>query len=316
MLVRRLSEHGHEVTVKDRQGLEADLDSGKGSFASASSHGRRTRHARVQDDVAIDLAPYRSRRGDSILKLSELGRRLVLISSCDVYRAFSRLWMTEPGPLEPLPLTEESPLRSEPLAANRVASQWLSSIDVERVARTSGLPVTILRLAGLYGPGDQLHRFFRYVKPSEDQRSFILLEEHHARWRWSRIFIENVVAAIALSVEATDASGRIYNVAEPDAYSESEWARRIGDVMGWPGEIVALPERVLPAPLRPNFDYRQHFVIDSTRIRRELGYTEVINETDALRAAIDWELRNPPDPGPALFYDEEDQALDAYRSTS
>jgi nucleoside-diphosphate-sugar epimerase len=124
MLVRRLSEHGHEVTVKDRQGLEADLDSGKGSFASASSHGRRTRHARVQDDVAIDLAPYRSRRGDSILKLSELGRRLVLISSCDVYRAFSRLWMTEPGPLEPLPLTEESPLRSEPLAANRVASQW------------------------------------------------------------------------------------------------------------------------------------------------------------------------------------------------
>src|SRR5262249_62099847 len=39
-------------------------------------------------------------------------QRLVMISSCDVYRAYGRLTKAEPGPPEPTPLTEDAPLRS------------------------------------------------------------------------------------------------------------------------------------------------------------------------------------------------------------
>jgi hypothetical protein len=38
--------------------------------------------------------------------------RLVAASSGDVYRAYGRFTGIEPGPIEPMPLTEEFPLRS------------------------------------------------------------------------------------------------------------------------------------------------------------------------------------------------------------
>ena len=40
-----------------------------------------------------------------------LARRSVVISSADVYRAYGRFLGMEPGPIEPTPLTEESPVR-------------------------------------------------------------------------------------------------------------------------------------------------------------------------------------------------------------
>jgi len=44
-----------------------------------------------------------------------LARRLVVLSSMDVYRAAGVLHGSEPGPLQELPLTEDSTLRSRPL---------------------------------------------------------------------------------------------------------------------------------------------------------------------------------------------------------
>ena len=41
-----------------------------------------------------------------------LARRVVVVSSQDVYRAYGRLIGIEPGPPDPVPLDETSPLRS------------------------------------------------------------------------------------------------------------------------------------------------------------------------------------------------------------
>ncbi len=41
-----------------------------------------------------------------------VARRVVAISSQDVYLAYGRLTGLEPGPAEPVPLTEHSPLRT------------------------------------------------------------------------------------------------------------------------------------------------------------------------------------------------------------
>ena len=43
------------------------------------------------------------------MPLRGVARRLVVISSQDVYRAYGRFHGKEPGPLEPLPVTEDSP---------------------------------------------------------------------------------------------------------------------------------------------------------------------------------------------------------------
>lgn len=71
-----------------------------------------------------------------------IAARAVVISSSDVYRAFGRLWRTEPGPPDPVPLTEESPLR-ERLSPDGLAYDK-TGVE-EELAGDGDLPVTILR---------------------------------------------------------------------------------------------------------------------------------------------------------------------------
>ena len=48
--------------------------------------------------------------------------------------------------------------------------------------------------------------------------------------------------------------------------------------------MVVVPEQESP------LDYRQHLVMDSSRIRKELGFVEVTPEEEALRRTIAWEV--------------------------
>jgi nucleoside-diphosphate-sugar epimerase len=103
-------------------------------------------------------------------------------------------------------------------------------------------------------------------------RPAIVLDQALADFRWLRGYVEDVAHALVLAVQRSAAAGRTYNVAYPVTYTEAEWVREIGRVVGWQGEIVALPASQLPESLRRDrFDYRQHFEVDSSRIRTELA---------------------------------------------
>lgn len=62
---------------------------------------------------------------------------------------------------------------------------------------------------------------------------------------------------------------------------------------------------------RDRFDYRQDFVVDSSRIRAELGYAEQVEFDEALRRTVAWERANPPNELKPEDYDYEDAALAA-----
>ncbi len=55
----------------------------------------------------------------------------------------------------------------------------------------------------------------------------------------------------------------------------------------------------------------QHLVADTTRIREELGYGELVSQDEALRRTIAWERAHPPDEvDPGRFdYAAEDAVL-------
>ena len=40
-------------------------------------------------------------------------------------------------------------------------------------------------------------------------------------------------------------------------------------------------------------NYEHHSVVDTTRIRAELGYMEVVPQEDALRRTVEWQWANP-----------------------
>jgi nucleoside-diphosphate-sugar epimerase len=234
-----------------------------------------------------------------------MARRLVVISSQDVYRAFGRTNRQESGPPDPLPITEDSPLResrypyrADPPRSPDDPEYWkdlYDKIPAERIVMSEPeLPCTILRLPAVYGPGDVQYRHFSWLKRMKDRRPVILLDEAEAKWRWTYGYIDNVASAIALVVRDERASRRIYNVGEEVALSLEERVRLVGQLAGWRGRIVLAPQGRLPEALKWNINTEQDVVVDSSRIRREPGYQEVVPLDEAMRRTVAWEGDNPP----------------------
>ena len=310
-VVRHLVDRGHEVTIFHRGETEAELPSSvrhvHGDFSDLKE--RLPELSEPAPDVVIDMVPYIAKSGGhGVLQFTGIARRGLVLTSCDVYRAFARLWRSEPGEPDPLPLAEESPLRAKSAPDRGSIQVDFDNVEVEEEVRCTDLPVTCLRLPATYGPGDAQHRLYEYVRRMDDGRSAILIDERFADWRWVRGYVEDVGRAIALAATDERASGRVYNVAQPETYSERQWARIIADAHGWEGEIVALPPEALPESMRWDYDARQEFVVSSERIRSELGYEEVVPVIEGLRRTIEWERANPPD-AVSIDYAAEDEAL-------
>ena len=327
-VVRRLVERGHEVVVFHRGRTRADLPTGvvhqDGDRADLESH--RDDFVRLAPEVVLDVCPMTERDARSLMTTFRgIARRVVALSSGDVYRAHGLIHRKEEGPLEPTPLAEGAPLRQRlyPYRGEtpRVADdpmRWIDDYDkilVERaVMGDTSLPGTVSRLPMVYGPGDHAaHRLFPYLKRMDDGRPAILLEEVRARWRWARGYVEDVAEAIVSTVLDDRATGQIYNVSEPDALTEAEWVRTIGRAVGWSGVVVTLAEDHLPPRYRISANFSQHLDYDTTRIRQELGFHERLSRAEALERTIEWERAHPPTAiDPQDFdYDAEDVALSA-----
>jgi nucleoside-diphosphate-sugar epimerase len=59
--------------------------------------------------------------------------------------------------------------------------------------------------------------------------------------------------------------------------------------------VVAVPEDRLPQHLDWGLNTEQHWFVDTTRIRQELGYAEEIPREEALRRTVAWERAHPPE---------------------
>jgi nucleoside-diphosphate-sugar epimerase len=315
-----LERQGHEVIVFHR-GTRPAANQILGDRNRLGDHAPALRAA--APDVVVDLILSSGAQARELMRVCRGATgRVVALSSGDVYRACGVLHGSEAGPLEPVPLTESSPLRTrlqtyppERIRMLQHVFGWLDDeydkIPVEReILADPQLPGTVLRLPMVYGPGDPLRRFLPVVKRVDDRRPAILLEERQARWCGPRGYVENVAAAIALAAIDARASGRIYNVGEEECPTELEWARRIAAAAGWSGQFVTLPADRMPPHLVMPGNLDQHWTTDTTRIREELGYREPVMQADAIRRTIDWERATPAPPTtPGFDYGAEDAAL-------
>jgi nucleoside-diphosphate-sugar epimerase len=317
-LIRELTAAGHQVLLFHRGEHEPELPARHvhGDFAQFDRHLGALRE--FEPEVVIDMLAVRARDAQRVGAFASSARRAVVLSSADVYRAFGRIWRSEPGPPYAVPLTEDAPLRE------RVLDAEYDKLCVEAALRELDMPVTVLRLTGVHGPGDFQHRLWSYVKRMDEGRPAILLDETLASWRWARVYVEDAAHATALAATTESAAGWTFNVAAETAMREAEWVGYIGRSVHWRGEIVSAPSVFLPEYLREDsFDLRQDYVVDSTRIRRELGYQEIVDEAEAMQRTIAWERANPPGPGhphpdfvDRFDYESEDDALARIRHAS
>jgi nucleoside-diphosphate-sugar epimerase len=309
-IVRGLVSRGHCVCVFHRGKTERAPLAGvlhlHGDFATLPQRLDDIRG--FEPDVLVDVVPFHDKGGHGFAHFEAIVERAVVVTSGDVYRAFARLAGSEPGPPDPVPLTEESPLRTKP-SPDLTADVAFDNVEVERAASCSRMPVTVIRAPVIFGPDDPYRRLRPHIQRMDDRRPAIVVDARLARWRWSRGYVENVAAAVVLAATNPVAAGRTYNVAPVETLTETEWIRAIGQACGWEGAIIAAPAEALPKSLRAGIDAAQDIVLDSTRIRSELGYAEPIALTDALRETVAWERANPPAPSPQVDYAAEDAAI-------
>ena len=334
-VVRQLAHAGHPVAIFHRGEHETDLP-----VDVRHIHGDRDQMIKqrreidaFRPEVVVDMRAMTEAQARSVAEaVRGIARRLVVVSSMDVYRAYGRLHGTEPGPPLTPPFDEDSPLR-EKLYVYRehtpsVIAQrppWMDDYEkilVERVAmQDPRLAGSVVRFPMVHGERDAQRRFYRIWKRIVDGRRAILLSTKDAAFRSSRTHVDNAAHAVAAVATDDRASGRVYNVAEPDALTWSEWALLVGKQMSWGGQLVIRPSDELPPHLRdarPDI-WDHHLVADTTRIRRELGYREVVSREEGLRRALAWYAENPPEDAKAaasVDYDAEDAALVTIRGAA
>lgn len=194
--------------------------------------------------------------------------RIVVLSSGDVYRAYGRFAGTEPGPIEPTPLAENSPLRDclfpyrGSAASADELNYWYDKILVERaVLSRKDLPGTVLRLPKVYGPEENSDLATVYGFRRQPQ------------WRWTHGHVENVAEAITCAVADPRAANNIFNVGEAHTPTTAE-------------RLARLPDRRAAVADVDGKNFEQDIAFDTSKIRRELDFTEAIDEVRAMSACV------------------------------
>jgi nucleoside-diphosphate-sugar epimerase len=298
-VVRDLVGAGHRVALFHRgQTTAADLPA-----PAIQIHGERQRlddfvsaFQSFAPQIVLDMCAYTERDARlAVQTFRGLADRLVCLSSMDVYRAYGLFRRLETGTPNRQPFDEDAPLRGVLYPYRALAKKPndllydYDKILVEQVVMNEpDLPGATLRLPQVYGPNDKQHRLGGYLDRMDNGQD-VLLDEAKATWRWTRGYVEDVAFAIVLAVTNKKAAGRVYNVGERQAQTESDWVKKIGQVAGWRGGVKTAPKAALPPGLVEPYDWRHDLAANTSRIRDELGYAEVISPEEAVQRTVAWE---------------------------
>ncbi|MEM7552557.1 MAG: NAD-dependent epimerase/dehydratase family protein [Cyanobacteria bacterium P01_A01_bin.84] len=304
-VIRHLINMGHDVTVFHRGKTKAEFpDAVNHIFGDRSNlKSFKSEFEKLSPTVVVDMIAYTEEDATTTMNTFKgIAQRVVTISSIDVYRAYGVILGRESDVVS-VPLTEDSPLRSSYYPFRDMPQRPLNAptdyekIFVEKVVMSEPeLPGTIIRLPMVYGYKDPLNRFQPYLQRMDDKRPAIILEESIAKWRGSYGYVENIGFAIALAATNEKAKGRIYHVAEEKTLSESDRITKIAELVGWEGNLIFLSQKELPADWKLMLNTQQEWFVDSTRIRQELGYQEIVPLNEALYETVKYLRQHSPIP--------------------
>jgi nucleoside-diphosphate-sugar epimerase len=165
-IVRRLLAQGHQVTVFRRGSGIANLPEGVGVIVGDRNRleASAVEFSYLRPDVVVDVIAFTEGQAKGLMgAFSGIAKRIVVLSSGDVYRANDLLFRRIPGTFDPTPLNELSPLRDRLYPYRGIpvppieGFSWddYDKVLVERTVMSNAeLPGTVLRLPMVYGPGD------------------------------------------------------------------------------------------------------------------------------------------------------------------
>jgi dTDP-glucose 4,6-dehydratase len=189
------------------------------------------------------------------------------ISTCEVYGDL---------PLDSAEsFSEESPYRPRtPYNASKAAADHA----VRAYHETFGLPVTITNCSNNYGPRQFPEKLVPlFVTNALDDLELPLYASTANRREW--LHVDDHCRAVEL-VLLQGRVGETYNVGSGVERSIEEIADLVLELTGKPAAMKTI------VPDRPGHDRR--YLLDSSKLRRELGWEPEIDFEDGLRATVEW----------------------------
>jgi len=186
----------------------------------------------MQDDPQYPLAPYREVNTCGTLNLARQAaaggvRRFVFVSSIKVN-----------GEGRITPYTEtDTPVPEDAYAR----SKWEAEQGLRQVAAETGMDVVILRPPLVYGPGVGAN-FLRLMQMIDRGWPLPLGAIHNHR---SVLYLGNLIDAILLCLDHTDAAGQTFLLDDGKPVSTPELIRAIANAMHRPARLLPVPPPLL-----------------------------------------------------------------------
>jgi len=263
----------------------------------------------------VCVATYGRLRATAAVTAGRVGR-FVSVGGAPAYRGYMNPGLSEPAGL-PVPLPEHAPLVERPEEDEKGY----------RIARTEQAvfehhpAATHFRYPYVYGPYQLMPREWCIVRRIRDGRRRIVVPDggltlHHYG------YAGNVAHAVLLAVDRPEASaGQVYHCADEEVLTLRQVVEIVAAALDERLEIVSIPWE-LAAPARPLVMHplTTHRIFDLTKLKRDLGYRDVLPAREALAKTARWLMANPLEPGgieeqvltDPFDYPAEDRLLEAW----
>lgn len=176
----------------------------------------------------------------------------------------------------------------------------------------------------VYGPYQLIPREWCIIRRILDKRPHLIVADGGLTLA-THGYAANLAHAVLLAVDQPEASaGQLYNCGDETQLTLRQIIEVIANAMDHDLDIVSMPgELALPARPYLMFESSHHRVVDLTKIKTQLGYTDRYPVEEALRKTVAWYLEHPPERGGEIDkrlqdpfnYEDEDRLIAAYRDS-
>ncbi|WP_456794038.1 hypothetical protein [Bradyrhizobium sp. USDA 4506] len=189
----------------------------------------------------------------------------------------------------PIPAAEIEPaVQAEADADGRFA--WRIA-ETEREIIALHPSATILRYPIIYGPNQLVPVEWCLVRRALDRRPFIILPDGGLRMI-TRGYSVNMAQAVLCAVDRPQESGgQVYNCGDEHQLTYRQLAEIVASALDHKWNIVSLPASLaIPSwPMMINDPQGSwHRLYDTHKIKRELGYRDVIPAVEAMATTANW----------------------------
>lgn len=304
-LARTLVQRGYRVRGLARrtsQGRELEASGIEPAIGALEDRAALSRAVKDIDVVYNIAALYRqaglSHATYRAVNATAVGDLIEAAAAAGVSRVMHCSTVGVHGDIEHPPADEDAPLRPGDI-------YQVTKVEGERIARDAaartGMPVTIARPSGIYGPGDRrLLKLFRGVA----RRRFVVLGSGNIFYHLT--YIDDLVEGFRLCGETAAAANRTYILAGGEVTTLNELMALIAAEAGvappalklpvWPFwlagaacEAVCAPFGLEPPIYRRRVDFfTKSRAFDISRARAEIGYAPRVGLRDGIRTTLAW----------------------------